>query len=563
MCKLALTASLCLILASLASSSRLVCYYNSDAENREDKGKFMVSDIDPNKCTHLIYSFAGINNANELVPTNENDIAHYQSFNALKTRNVQLKTLLSVGGLDFNNRKFRKMVTGKRRRTPFIQSAITLLRDNGFDGLNIDWRNPAGAGSRSRDKRRFTRLCRELKKAFVAEGTATNRDSLMVTASVSAEKDTIDFSYDVPKIAKNLDFINVLTFDFRADLESVTGHHSSLYKGSQDTGDDIFWNTDYAMQYWTDQGAPTEQLNMGLAAYGRTFELSSASSGVGAPANGLGEEGRYTDEEGFLSYYEICLKLEGVTTHLITDQRVIYATKENLWVGFDNKGSLDNKVSYIKAHKFGGAVVWSLDLDDFKDHCGDGNYPLISHLHSLLVLDTTPSGNLCEGRSDGQYPNHDDPNAFNNCGNEIAYLQHCQPNLVYNQECNCCDYPDSATPTNTENTGKFCDGKDDGHYANPDDPNSFHQCANKITYTKNCAVGLIFKQSCTCCDFPDSATPTNTENTGKFCDEKDDGHYANPDDPNSFHQCANKITYTKNCAVGLIFKQSCTCCDHP
>ena len=63
------------------------------------------------------------------------------------------------------------------------------------------------------------------------------------------------------------------------------------------------------MQYWLAQGAPTQKLNLGLAAYGRAFNLSSASSNVGAPANGPGEEGCYTGEEGFWASYEVELQV--------------------------------------------------------------------------------------------------------------------------------------------------------------------------------------------------------------------------------------------------------------
>lgn len=59
------------------------------------------------------------------------------------------------------------------------------------------------------------------------------------------------------------------------------------------------------MQYWMDQGAPAPLLNLGLAAYGRAFNLSSLSTDVGAPANGAGEEGCYTGEDGFWAYYEV------------------------------------------------------------------------------------------------------------------------------------------------------------------------------------------------------------------------------------------------------------------
>lgn len=61
------------------------------------------------------------------------------------------------------------------------------------------------------------------------------------------------------------------------------------------------------MQYWRDQGAPTQKLNLGIGAYGRAFDLSTASSAVGAPASGPGEEGCYSGEAGFWASFEVKL----------------------------------------------------------------------------------------------------------------------------------------------------------------------------------------------------------------------------------------------------------------
>lgn len=135
---LLLTAGLCVILFTTASSNRLVCYYNREAATRASAGTFTPSMIDPNLCTHIIFSYAEVDDQNNLVLVESTDAALYTELNNLKASNPQLKTLLAVGGPGFNSQRFWDMILAVFRRDAFINSATTLIQDNGFDGLNLD-----------------------------------------------------------------------------------------------------------------------------------------------------------------------------------------------------------------------------------------------------------------------------------------------------------------------------------------------------------------------------------------------------------------------------------------
>ncbi|KAM9612762.1 chitotriosidase-1 [Trichechus inunguis] len=382
-----------LLMIQWGSASKLVCYFTNWSQDREGVARFLPKDVDPNLCTHLIYAFAGMDNNHQLSVIRWNDKTLYKDFNGLKKMNPKLKTLLAIGGWNFDTQKFTSMVATANNRRTFINSAIKFLRKYDFDGLDLDWEYPGSRGSPASDKQRFTALVQELGDTFRQEAQSSGKERLLLSAAVPSARVYVDAGYEVDKIAQNLDFINLMAYDFHGTWEKITGHNSPLYKRQGESSAAAEVNVDFAVRYWLQRGAPANKLILGMPTYGRTFTLASSSdTGVGAPATGPGTPGPFTKEGGVLAYYEVC-SWKGATKVRIQDQKVPYAFQGNQWVGFDDVESFKTKVSYLKQKGLGGAMVWTLDLDDFTgSFCNQGRHPLIRTLRQKLSLPYVLSG---------------------------------------------------------------------------------------------------------------------------------------------------------------------------
>ena len=134
-------------------------------------------------------------------------------------------------------------------------------------------------------------------------------------------------------------------------------------------------NLEWILDNWIELGADPAKLNLGLAAYGRSFKLNDPNShGYRAPCtetwNGSGKHsgaaGRFTREAGYLAYYEICEKLQNGWTEVWLDEgKVPYAHGDGDWVGYDNIKSINYKVDMAKTYGLGGLMWWTTAIDDF------------------------------------------------------------------------------------------------------------------------------------------------------------------------------------------------------
>lgn len=80
----------------------------------------------------------------------------YAKFTGLKTYNKNLKILLAIGGWNEGSTRFSPLVANAERRKELVKNAIKFLRQNHFDGLDLDWEYPAFRdGGKPRDRNNY------------------------------------------------------------------------------------------------------------------------------------------------------------------------------------------------------------------------------------------------------------------------------------------------------------------------------------------------------------------------------------------------------------------------
>ncbi|KAK6166326.1 hypothetical protein SNE40_023049 [Patella caerulea] len=381
-----------LVLLCTAQAFRRVCYFtNWSCDLLEPAAHFCISDIDPAYCSHLIYAFANINTTTlELSPTRPDDVGlkggipRYQKFNDFKLQYPQLKTLLSVGGSLQQSIGFSKVVESARSRTDFSQRAVEYLRKWNFDGLDLDWEYP---GDPPETKRNYTLLLHDLRLQFAEEARQAGRERLLLSIAAPVSPEKREKGFQVENVAREVDFINLMAYDFFGGWNKIAGFNSPLFGRNSDPRFSPMMNVEWTVNQWILNGAERQKLTVGIAGYGVGYTLTNDTNyAVGAKVVGPGEKGPYRHMEGQLAYYEICELFENATYKWDPVQKSPYAYIEDQWVGFDNNRSVAEKVNWMVHQNLGGVMLWSLDLDDFKGtFCKNGKFPLLKSIHEAVA----------------------------------------------------------------------------------------------------------------------------------------------------------------------------------
>ena len=343
-----------------------VGYYQSWAMSRQN-GCNPVSpddiDVSGNGYTHLIYTFASINSNFQLEPWDGDyttEVSKFRAFTNLKKTNPNLKTLIAVGGWTFNDpgptlTRFSDTASTAARRAAFAKSCVDFCRTYNFDGVDLDWEYPGDAsrGGNSADKSNYVQLVKAIRSAFDDAD-----EDLQLTMAIPVASFRLQDGYNLPALANNdgVNFFNLMTYD--------------LY-GAWDNPKVVGANTDMpyifdAVEYILNTGVSSNKLVLGLAAYGRTYNLEDSSCTTAGCPFSSGGLGGCAGATGFMPYFTIDNYVRS-GNYKSKRYNPITGTMElvinsNVLVSYDSPRTMRIKHKFASQACLRGVMWWAVDM---------------------------------------------------------------------------------------------------------------------------------------------------------------------------------------------------------
>ncbi|KAF4979036.1 hypothetical protein FZEAL_4711 [Fusarium zealandicum] len=331
--------------------------------------QFHPQQIPANDITHVLYSFMDIAEDGTVKSgdTWADVDKHYEgdSWNdsgnnvygcvkqlyLLKKKNRNMKVLMSIGGWTWSPKFVTPASTAAGRRN-FAATAVKLVGDWGFDGIDIDWEYPANA----QEAENYVLLLAEVRAALDRFSTVNKLNyRFMLTVATSAGP----AHYNIMKLKamdKYLDAWHLMAYDYAGGWDSTTGHQANVYMSKVNPKATKF-STDKAINDYIAAGVAPQKILMGMALYGRSF---ANTNGPGKPYQGLGGG---TRENGIYMLKDLPRPGARAYTDKTLMTTITYDRKTRELVTMDNADSGRLKAAYINKRGLGGAFYWEASGD--------------------------------------------------------------------------------------------------------------------------------------------------------------------------------------------------------
>lgn len=381
--------------------------------------------IPGDKITHLNYAFANINSAGECIlgdsyadieKSYPGDVYNQpmkgnfnQINNVTKSKHPFLKTIISIGGWTWS-KYFSDVALTSASRNKFITSAVKFMKKYLFDGIDIDWEYPVAGGLpsnhyRPEDGDNYLLLLQGFRKALDAQAAKDNKtEGYILSIAAPGGKDKMQH-LNLKAMSKELDWFNIMTYDYNGCWSNTSAPMDALYYDPKDIQPmDKYYNGNWTVQNYLENGVPPEKIHLGVGFYGRGVEGVEGSDTDGWLYKKFKKcpKGTWDDatsgHTGTYDYRDIASKIEsGWTRHWDETTKVPYVHGgDDIVISYDDTQSLEIKTDYVKSNNLGGIFTWSLD----SDRNGELLRVLYNRMHGKCKNDCSHHGwcsldNLC------------------------------------------------------------------------------------------------------------------------------------------------------------------------
>jgi chitinase len=272
-----------------------------------------------------------------------------------------VKMILSLGGWGWD-RQFASIVSKPEAEERYATAVIAVIDEFDYDGIDFDWEYP----DNDKEVPGFERLTRRFRKELDAIGARKGRP-MFLTMAASSNPGTLQW-LDKAFLLENLNWINVMTYDFTGNWTNYAGHHSPLFASSKQT-EGARRSTELTMKHLLEErGLPADRLAVGIPLYGRGFGVKEPYASTNDQTKGRAPRGG--------GYREILrLQKDQGWTRLWDDETKnpwLLAPDRSAVICYDDPESVALKTEWAMKQGFRGVFFWQIN----QDRLADGSNPL-------------------------------------------------------------------------------------------------------------------------------------------------------------------------------------------
>jgi chitinase len=270
------------------------------------------------------------------------------------------KAILMVGGA--GAREGFIGAASDENRLIFVANLAEAMQRYGVDGLDIDW-EPIDASD-------------EPSLRALSHGLRETLPDATLTLPVIWAGGNPAF---IAELAPLYDHVNIMSYGMADAFPGWDSWHSSALRGESLTTPS---SVDLAVRMYLAAGVEASRLGVGVGFYGLCF-----TGGVTGPRQVLTEGQRVTPSfDGFPSYIRIATDFNAAATRQFDDVAQVpflaFAEPQGpgacTFVSYEDSESIAAKGAYAKELGLGGAILWSMGQQHFRDRPEGARDPLMS-----------------------------------------------------------------------------------------------------------------------------------------------------------------------------------------